>query len=165
MQREDWDAVADIFRQGIETPGVTFHTAVPAYDAWDRAHLASPRLVAEENGRVLGYCAISPVSARACYRGVAELCVYVARDARGKGAGKALLGEMCRRAKDAGLWMLESHIFAENTASVRLHESCGFRTVGVREKIGVDEKGAFHDTVLMEKRFGTWYNQGQNDQS
>jgi L-amino acid N-acyltransferase YncA len=151
MRTEDWPTVKTIYEQGIATRLATFETEAPAWEAWDAAHLAGPRLVAEENGEVMGWAALSPVSRRPCYAGVVEESVYVAEGARGQGIGAALLGRLCADAEAAGIWTIQTSIFAENVGSIELHRSCGFRVVGVRERIGQLE-GAWRDTVLMERR-------------
>jgi L-amino acid N-acyltransferase YncA len=151
MRTEDWPTVKTIYEQGIATRLATFETEAPAWEAWDAAHLAGPRLVAEENGEVMGWAALSPVSRRPCYAGVVEESVYVAEGARGQGIGAALLGRLCADAEAAGIWTIQTSIFAENVGSIELHRRCGFRVVGVRERIGQLE-GAWRDTVLMERR-------------
>jgi L-amino acid N-acyltransferase YncA len=151
MRTDDWPAVRTIYEQGIATRLATFETEAPAWEAWDTAHLAEPRLVAEEDGEVLGWAALSPVSRRACYAGVAEESVYIAESARGQGVGRALLGQLCAEAEAAGIWTIQTSIFPENVASIELHRRCGFRVVGTRERIGQLD-GAWRDTVLMERR-------------
>ena len=151
MRPDDWPTVRTIYEQGIATRLATFETEAPAWDAWDTAHLAGPRLVAEEDGEVLGWAAFSPVSRRACYAGVAEESVYIAESARGQGVGKALLGRLCTEAEAAGIWTIQTSIFPENVASIELHRRCGFRVVGTRERIAQLD-GAWRDTVLMERR-------------
>jgi phosphinothricin acetyltransferase len=147
----DWEEVAAIFRDGIATGLATFETDAPTWDAWDAAH-GEVRVIAELGGRAAGWCALSPVSDRGCYRGVAEESVYVAEWARGVGVGRALLEEVIARSEDAGIWTLQAGIFPENRASIRLHLSCGFRLVGVRDRLGVGADGVFRDVVLLERR-------------
>jgi L-amino acid N-acyltransferase YncA len=151
MRTEDWPTVKTIYEQGIATRLATFETEAPAWEAWDAAHLAGPRLVAEEDGEVMGWAALSPVSRRPCYAGVVEESVYVAEGARGRGVGAALLGRLCADAEAAGIWTIQTSIFAENVTSIELHRRCGFRVVGVRERIGQLD-GVWRDTVLMERR-------------
>jgi L-amino acid N-acyltransferase YncA len=153
MRAEDWPEVKTIYEQGIATRQATFETKAPAWEAWDAGHLAEARLVAEDDGKVVGWAALSPVSPRGCYAGVVEESVYVAEGARGKGVGMALLGRLCSDAEDAGNWTIQTSIFPENVASIELHKRCGFRIVGVRERIGQLE-GVWRDTVLMERRTG-----------
>jgi L-amino acid N-acyltransferase YncA len=151
MRTEDWPTVKTIYEQGIATRLATFETEAPAWEAWDAAHLAGPRLVAEEDGEVMGWAALSPVSRRPCYAGVVEESVYVAEGARGRGVGAALLGRLCADAEAAGIWTIQTSIFAENVTSIELHRRWGFRVVGVRERIGQLD-GVWRDTVLMERR-------------
>jgi L-amino acid N-acyltransferase YncA len=151
MRAEDWPAVLAIYEQGIATRQATFETASPGWDDWDAGHLAAPRLVAEEDGDVVGWAALSPVSPRPCYAGVAEGSVYVAEHARGRGLGHTLLEQLCADADAAGIWTIQTSIFPENTASIALHERCGFRVVGTRERIAQLD-GVWRDTVLLERR-------------
>jgi L-amino acid N-acyltransferase YncA len=151
LTEADWTAVAAIYEEGIRTRMATFETAAPAWSDWDAGHLAAPRLVAEEDGEVLGWAALSPASSRPCYAGVAEVSVYVAERARGRALGRALLERLVGDAEAAGLWTLQASVFPENRASVALHHRCGFRTVGVRERIAQLD-GAWRDTVLLERR-------------
>src|SRR5262249_9182998 len=137
---------------GIATGHATFQTDVPSWEEWDAAHLASPRLVARDAaGAVLGWCALSPVSRRPVYAGVVEESVYVAPAARGRGLGHALLDAMCRGSEAAGIWTMQAGLFPENAASLALHEACGFRVLGVRERIG-RHFGRWRDVVFMERR-------------
>ncbi len=146
---EDWPAVRAIFEQGIETGDATFETTTPDWEAWDRAHTL--RLVAEQDGEVLGWAALSPVSERCVYGGVAEDSVYIASTVRGRGVGGLLLEALTRRAEEHGIWTVQAGIFPENEASLELHRRCGFRVVGVRERLGKRD-GAWRDVVLMERR-------------
>jgi phosphinothricin acetyltransferase len=143
--------VREIYEQGIATGQATFETAAPSWGEWDASHFVDLRLVAEEEGEVIGWAALSQVSRRACYAGVAEDSVYVADGARGRGVGAALLGRLLAEADEAGFWMIQTSIFPGNDASVELHRRCGFRVVGTRERIGQLD-GVWHDTVLMERR-------------
>jgi L-amino acid N-acyltransferase YncA len=151
MEPNDWPAVKTIYEQGIATRLATFETSAPTWQDWDAGHLVDLRLVAEEAGEVVGWAALSPVSRRACYAGVAEVSIYVAEEARGRGVGAALLGRLLADADEAGFWTIQTSIFPENVASIALHERCGFRVVGTRERIGQLD-GAWRDTVLMERR-------------
>jgi phosphinothricin acetyltransferase len=146
---DDWAAVAEIYEQGLDTG--TFEEFVPPWPEWDASHLVWPRLVARENGVVLGWAALAPISQRECYRGVAELSIYVANDARGKGVGRALLEELCRAADAARVWTLQASVLEGNDASVALHQACGFRIVGIREKLA-RKRGVWRDVTLMERR-------------
>lgn len=151
MTPVDWPAVERIYAEGIASRMATFETATPSWGDWDAGHLATPRLVAESDGRMLGWAALSPVSRRTAYRGVAEVSVYVAAHARRRGVGRALLEALMARADAAGLWTLQATIFAENAPSIRLHEAMGFRLVGRRERIArLDER--WRDTVVYERR-------------
>ena len=150
---DDAAAVLRIYAEGIATGDATFQTAVPTWSEWDAGHLPAPRLVARDvAGGVLGWCALSPVSRRAVYRGVVEESVYVSAEARGRGVGHALLSAMVRAADDVGLWTIQTGIFPENRASLALHEACGFRVLGVRERIGKSASGVWRDVVFLERR-------------
>jgi len=153
----DWPEVAGIFADGVATRNATFETAVPSREEWDAAHLGQPRLVAVEGGSggggVVGWAALAPVSARACYAGVAEDSVYVARGGQRRGVGRALLERLVNDAEAAGLWTIQTSIFPENRASLALHLRCGFRVVGVRERIARLD-GVWRDTLLLERRAG-----------
>ena len=138
-----------IFEEGIATGQATFETVAPSWEAWDGAH--SLGLVAEEDGEVLGWAALSPYSPRPAYSGVAEESVYVAARARGRGVGRALLKALVDRSERAGIWTLQAGVFPENRASVTLHLGCGFRVVGVRERIG-RLNGEWRDVLLLERR-------------
>jgi phosphinothricin acetyltransferase len=152
MNAGDAAVVLAIYAAGIATGDATFQTEVPRWEEWDAAHLRTPRLVARDAaGTILGWCALSPISSRAVYAGVAEESVYVAASARGRGVGRALLEAMCRASEEAGIWTLQTGIFPENTASLAVHEACGFRVLGVRERIG-RHHGIWRDVVFMERR-------------
>jgi L-amino acid N-acyltransferase YncA len=146
----DWDDVARIYAEGIATLA-TFETEVPSWEQWDRAHLPAHRLVARDEGRVVGWAALAPVSSRCVYAGVAEVSVYVAADARGRGIGTALLAALVKSSEAGGVWTLEAGILPENEASVRMHERCGFRVVGRRERLG-RMRGEWRDVLLLERR-------------
>jgi len=151
---EDWPAVRAIFEEGIAAGNVTFETEAPECAAWDAAHLPSLRFVARDEGGVAGWAALSPVSGRSCYAGVAEVSIYVALRARSRGVGRALLEALVDAAEREGLWTLQAVVFPDNPASVRLHEACGFRHVGRRERIA-RLRGLWRDTLLMERRSPT----------
>ena len=151
MRPGDWDDVRAIYEAGIETNDATFETATPTWEEWDRSHLAAHRLVAREGDRVVGWAALSRVSERCVYDGVAEDSVYVAPSASGRGVGRALLMALIAGADDAGIWTIQTGIFPENTASLALHESCGFRVVGTRERLG-RHHGRWRDVVFLERR-------------
>jgi phosphinothricin acetyltransferase len=152
MTAADWPDVRAIYEAGIATGHATFQTEAPEWDAWDRGHLAACRLVARtDEGLTVGWAALSPVSARPVYAGVAEVSVYVADGSRGLGVGRMLLEALIRAAEADGRWTLQAGIFPENAASVRLHERCGFRVVGRRERIG-RHHGLWRDVLLLERR-------------
>jgi phosphinothricin acetyltransferase len=151
MVAEDWTAVRDIYREGIATGNATFEKSPPDYDVWDGAHMRTCRLTARDGGEVLGWAALSAVSGRCVYAGVAEVSVYVRASARGRGIGLALLRALAEESEKAGVWMLQAGIFPENSASIDIHGKVGFRIVGVREKLGAMD-GRWRDVVLMERR-------------
>lgn len=157
MTAADWPAVEQIYAQGIEDGEATFEVAVPSWAQFDAGKVATPRLVAvDDAGAIVGWAAASLISSREAYRGVIEHSVYVARTARGQGVGKALLVAFVDAAEDAGYWTIQSSIFPENTASLRLHEAAGFRTIGRRERVARSGRGPhagqWRDTVLIERR-------------
>ena len=151
MQSADWPAVERIYLEGIADGNATFETESPGWEKWNAAHHAHSRLVAKESGQVVAWAAVSPVSSRRVYRGVAEVSIYVAESARGKGIGKRLLSELIRHSELNEIWTLQAGIFPENITSIALHKSCGFREVGVRERIG-QLGGRWRNTVLLERR-------------
>ena len=147
----DWPAVRAIFEAGVATGDATFETAAPAWAEWDAGHLGEHRFVARSEDQVVGWAALTPVSGRCVYAGVAEVSVYVASEARGRGVGRTLLERLIRSTEAAGIWTLQAGVFPENRASVELHRRCGFRVVGIRERIG--KQGAtWRDVVLLERR-------------
>jgi L-amino acid N-acyltransferase YncA len=151
MRPDDWPAVRAIYKVGIATGNATFETAAPEWAAWDAGHLADHRLVARLEGRVVGWTALAPVSDRCAYAGVAEDSIYVAREVQGRGVGRALLTAVVASAERGGIWTVQTGIFPENQASVRLHQTCGFRVVGVRERLG-RLHGRWRDVLLLERR-------------
>lgn len=151
MTVADYPEVSRVYKQGIKTQNATFRTEVPAFDYWDAHHHTHSRLVAEEDGKVLGWVAISPFSSIPAYQGVAEVSLYIEEDARGKGIGTALMHAVIEASEAAGIWTLHSQIFPENTASLKLHQRFGFREVGRRERIG-QLAGVWRDTILLERR-------------
>lgn len=154
LYKEHWPRVRTIYEEGIATGQATFLPATPEWPEWDEGHLAHSRIVALLDGEVVGWAALSPVSKRPHYRGVAEVSVYVGEEARGQKVGSALLAELIHQSEAAGIWTLQSSIFPENAASVRLHERHGFRLMGRRERIAQD-KGVWRDTIIMERRSKT----------
>jgi len=151
MQPSDWAAVERIYLEGIADGNATFETESPGWEKWNRGHHAHSRLVAKENGRLVAWAAVSPVSSRRVYGGVAEVSIYVAASLRGKGIGKSVLAELIRQSEQYGIWTLQAGIFPENRASIALHKACGFREVGVRERIG-QLGGRWRNTLLLERR-------------
>lgn len=151
MQPSDWSEVSKIYAEGIATKQATFETNAPTWKRWDAAHLSNARLLAKRDGNIVGWAALSPVSARPAYAGVAEVSLYVAGAARGRGVGKRLLGALVQESERIGLWTLQAVTFRENAGSIALHKRCGFREIGVREKIAQLD-GRWRDTVLLERR-------------
>ena len=151
MRPEDWEAVRAIYLEGIATGNSTFEQSAPDWHTWDQGHLPSCRLVAWLGSEILGWTALSPVSRRQVYAGVAELSIYVAEHARGRGIGAALLKALIEVSEREGIWTLQSGIFPENVASLELCRRFGFRVVGTRERIG-NMHGRWRDVVLLERR-------------
>ena len=151
MRVKDWPEVRAIYLEGIATGNATFETSAPEWTAWDSGHVKSCRFVARAGGEVLGWAALTPVSGRCVYAGVAEVSVYVSERARGRGVGKALLVALIDASEKNEFWTLQAGIFPENIASVALHERAGFRLVGRRERIGA-MNGEWKDTLLFERR-------------
>ncbi len=151
MRPEDWGAVRAIYLEGVATGNSTFEQSAPDWQDWDQGHLPSCRLVARVGDEVLGWTALSPVSRRRVYAGVAEFSIYVAERARGRGIGAALLKALIEASEQEGIWTLQSGIFPENQASLELCRRFGFRLVGTRERIGSMD-GRWRDVVLLERR-------------
>ena len=151
LRPEHWSDVARIYAEGIATGDATFETEVPAWERWDGGHLPEHRFVALAGGRVLGWVAAGAVSDRCCYAGVVESSVYVDAGARGRGVGRALMERLVGSTESAGIWTIQTGIFPENEASVRLHERVGFRVVGRRSRLG-KLNGAWRDVLLLERR-------------
>lgn len=151
MTESDWLQVAAIWAEGIATGHATFETEPPSWATFDASRHAEPRLVAERDDVVVGWAALSPVSSRPCYAGVAEHSVYVAAAVRGTGVGRLLLDALAGAAAHAGVWTIQTTIFPENAASLALHTSAGFRVVGRRERIA-ELAGVWRDTLLLELR-------------
>lgn len=153
MTADDWPTVRAIFEEGIATGLATFEQAAPEWEAWNHSHRPDCRLVAcDPAGAVLGWAALSRYSPRAVYSGVAELSVYVAATARGRGIGRALLASLVDASEGAGIWTLQAGVMADNTVSLALHAGSGFRRVGTRERIGRDSTGLWRDVILLERR-------------
>ena len=154
MYPADWSAVRAIYAEGIATGDATFELEPPGtWEQFDSKYLPAPRLVARDGDRVAGWAALSSVSQRAVYRGVAEVSIYVRATERGKGLGRSLLSRLTELSESEGIWTLQAGIFPENESSIRLHEACGFRIVGTRVRIG-QLHGRWRDTLLLERRSG-----------
>lgn len=155
LSEAHWPAVKSIYEAGIATGNATFETQAPEWEAWDLAHLTHSRLVAvDEAGAVRGWAALSPVSSRCVYGGVAEISVYIAAEARGQGVGRQLLQGLIADSEAHGIWTLQAGTFEENAASIGLHTQAGFRVIGHRERIG-QHHGVWRNTVQMERRSPT----------
>ncbi|MET0626146.1 MAG: N-acetyltransferase family protein [Pyrinomonadaceae bacterium] len=154
MLARHWEEVRAVYLEGLETGDATFETDAPDWERWDASHLPCCRLVALSEGSVAGWAALSRVSAREVYAGVAEVSVYVGRGFRGRGVGRALLEALVRESEAEGVWTLQASVFPENVASVGLHLSCGFREVGRRERVG-RLAWRWRDTLLLERRSRT----------
>jgi phosphinothricin acetyltransferase len=151
MTAEDWEPVRAIYLAGIATGQATFETDAPTWTTWNNSHLPAPRLVAISREAIGGWAALSPVSARPVYKGVAEVSVYVAEQMRGAGLGGCLLKALVKESEENRIWTLQASIFPENAASISLHNSCGFREVGRRQRVA-KMKGVWRDTLLFERR-------------
>ena len=149
---EDWPAVADIYRQGIESGNATFETEVPDWETWNAARSPDCRIIAEADGETIGFAGLSPVSKRPVYAGVREVMIYIAASARGRGLGTELLGRLVNETETQGIWTLQAGIFPENAASIRVFELAGFRILGTQERVGRFHDGRWRDVVLMERR-------------
>jgi len=156
MQRRDWERVCAIYLEGVSTGHATFDAGLPDWKRWDAEHLPQCRLVARLDEAIVGWAALSPVSGRCVYSGVAEVSLYVAREAQGRGIGSALLSALIAESETTGIWTLQAGIFPENSASLALHRRHGFRAVGTRERLGKmtfgELEGAWRDVVLLERR-------------
>lgn len=151
MEAGDWHEVKAIYLEGIATGNATFETSAPSFADWDRAHLPFARLVARRGDVIVGWAALSPVSSRSVYAGVADLSVYVANGNRSAGVGRKLLTALITESERNGIWTLQAGIFPENAASLAIHHGCGFREVGRRERIA-QMHGVWRDTILLERR-------------
>jgi phosphinothricin acetyltransferase len=151
LKKDDWPSVAEIYKQGIITGNATFEKDIPTWDAWDSAHLKMCRIVATVGEEIVGWAALTKVSGRCIYAGVAEVSVYVASLFKGQKVGPKLLESLISESEQKGFWTLQAGIFPENIASLKLHKNLGFRKVGFREKIG-KMNGRWRDTILLERR-------------
>ena len=151
LRDSDWERVRAIYLEGLATGQASFETDAPSWAHWDAAHLAHSRLVARADGRVVGWAALTPMSKRRCYAAVAEVSIYVAAAARGRGLGRRLLAELVASSERHGMWALFCSTFPENVASLRAQAACGFRVMGRRERIA-QHHGVWRDTVITERR-------------
>ncbi|MEQ1552892.1 MAG: N-acetyltransferase family protein [Ferruginibacter sp.] len=154
IQENNYQTVVEIYEQGIATGNATFQTEATTWAEWDKSHLPFCRIAIFEDVKMLGWAALSPVSSRCVYAGVAEVSIYVASNERAKGIGKILFEKLISESEENGLWTLQSGIFPENISSIKLHETMGFRIIGYREKIGA-KNGVWRDNVIMERRSKT----------
>lgn len=152
MKEEDWDAVSSIYKQSLLEGKSTFQIECPSYETWSKNHLQDCRYVIVADGSIAGWCAISATSVREVYKGVVEISIYFDKASRGKGLGTKLLKYLIEKSEEKGYWCLYAAIFSINEASIKLHEKCGFRVIGYREKIAKDRFGEWQNTTLMERR-------------
>jgi phosphinothricin acetyltransferase len=152
MTTEDWPEVARIYQAGIDTNLATFQPVCPSFEQFDAGHLSHCRLIICRDGGLAGWAALSATSRHHYYRGVCEASLYIAPDCRRQGIGKTLMEALIGCSIEHGVWTLQSVIMSDNASSLALHEKCGFRKVGYREKIGCDRRGVWRDTILMERR-------------
>jgi len=155
MKASDWDQVSKIYLEGISTGIATFQTEIPSWADWDREHISTCRLVLRQGALVLGWGALSPTSNRCVYAGVAEVSIYIGESYRSRGLGQRLLNQLIIESEKNGYWTLQSGIVHANTASVTLHKKCGFRILGIREKVARMSNGKWSDVILMERRSKT----------
>jgi phosphinothricin acetyltransferase len=155
MKSSYWEQIKNIYLEGIKTGTATFQTEVPNWASWDKGHLTTCRLVARSVNGILGWVALSPTSSRECYKGVVEVSIYVGEKYKGQGIGTTLLTNLIEQSEKNGIWTLYCAIIRENTASIAMHKKCGFKEIGIREKIAKMSNGEWHDVVLMERRSRT----------
>lgn len=151
IREENFHQVGDIYKEGIKTGLATFESEVPSWDVWNKSHLAFGRIALEEDGLILAWVALSPTSRRSVYRGVAEVSVYVRAGNRGRGIGQKILEKLILESEENGIWTLQSGIMSDNYASIKLHEKCGFRVIGYRERVA-KLNGCWKNNTLMERR-------------
>lgn len=151
FNKQDWSTVSRIYSEGISTGIATFEIEAPSFDVWDEKFIKKCRLVAEIEEEVIGFAVLSQVSKRNVYKGVAEVTIYIAKSQRGKGIGKQLLDALIIESENEGFWTLQAGIFSKNKPSIQLHKKCGFRVVGIREKIGKRD-GRWYDNHFLERR-------------
>ena len=154
MKEDDWTRVSQIYQQGLLEGISTFETVCPSFETWDTAHLKDCRYVMLADDTVVGWCAVSPTSARESYKGVVEVSIYFDKAFRGKGFGTELLCHLCKKSEEKGYWCLYVNILSINSASLNLHKKCGFREIGYRERIAKDRFGKWQNTIAMERRNG-----------
>lgn len=154
MRASDWKDMTEIYQQSLDKGDVTFRTECPTYEEWDCGHIKECRFVYELDGKVIGYTMLAPTSSRDSYRGVVEVSIFVDEDHTKQGIGTALLSKLMEEAEKAGYWTLYSAIFSVNEGSIKLHQKCGFRVIGTRERIAKDKFGNWQSTTLMEWRNG-----------
>jgi L-amino acid N-acyltransferase YncA len=154
IEAHHYPQVADIYLQGIATGNATFQTEAATWEDWDKSHLQHCRLAAFVDNEMAGWAALSPVSSRCVYAGVAEVSIYISAKFRGRGIGKLLFTQLIKESEENNLWTLQSGIFPENVGSIKLHEACGFRQIGYREKIG-KMNGVWRNNIIMERRSKT----------
>lgn len=160
MNKNDWTRIEEIYLQGIEKGTATFNTKCPSYEEWDKGHLENCRFVYEDEGKVVGWVAISPTSSRCVYKGCVEMSVYVDNDYQGKGIGTGLVERLLKEAWEQGYWSILSTVISINTASIALHKKSGFREIGYREKIAKDRFGNWQNTTLFEFRLENKFAKG-----
>ncbi len=151
LRNTDSEAVLKIYQQGLDTGEASFEIEVPDWEAWQKKYLRHSRLVLEQDGKVRAWAALAPVSGRDCYRGVAEVSIYVATESAGQGIGSKLMARLVEESESNGIWSLYSSIFPENQATLKLHLKHGFREVGIRECIA-QRDGRWRNTLIMERR-------------
>ena len=149
IDKHNFDAVAEIYKTGIQTGNATFETTIPSFEEWDKKHLPFGRIVLLKDENIMGWASLSKVSDRCVYEGIAEVSVYVST--YGRGLGTLLLQKLIEISESKGLWTLQCGIMRENIASIRLHKKCGFREIGYREKVGKQD-GVWRDNIIMERR-------------
>lgn len=152
LDTNDWDNIKEIYQQGLDLNLATFQTECPSYEEWDNGHLVDCRFGAICENKLVGFAVLSPTSKREVYKGVVEVSIYIDTNYKNKGIGTSLLKHLIKEADEKGYWTLYSGIIEENTASIALHQACGFRKIGYREKIAKDRFGNWHNTVLFERR-------------
>ena len=152
MKESDWQQVAEIYLDGIKTGIATFQSEVPTWEEWDKGHVSTCRFVARLGEKILGWVALSAVSSRCVYAGVAEVSVYISEESKGMGVGTSLLTKLIQQSEELGFWTLQAGIIKENIPSRMLHKKCGFREIGYRERLGKMNHGKWHDVILMERR-------------